>query len=76
LLAESYATPFPDLPEELAGALDCPDFREKSFFDRIIDIFEKDKKDFQKKGENKKGEIRSFLKRIFRNNKPAEYEKN
>lgn len=41
-------TPFAPLPPELAMALDCPDFREKSFFDRLIDIFRDNNIDYQK----------------------------
>ena len=41
-------TPFAPLPPELARALDCPDFREKSFFDRLIDIFRDNNIDYQK----------------------------
>ena len=56
-------TPFPDLPEELQGALDCPDFRDKDFFDRLIDLFQDDKVDFDNAGKRK---IRSVLEKIFR----------
>ncbi len=31
--------PFPPLPPELEKALDCPDFREETFMERLIDIF-------------------------------------
>lgn len=41
-------TPFAPLPPELAMALDCPDFREKSFFNRLIDIFRDNNIDYQK----------------------------
>ncbi len=41
-------TPFAPLPPEQAMALDCPDFREKSFFDRLIDIFRDNNIDYQK----------------------------
>jgi penicillin-binding protein 1A len=57
---------FPDLPPELSDALDCPDFKEKNLFDKIIDIFEKDKKPYEaadKKGERK---IRNFIRKIFK----------
>lgn len=40
--------PFPELPPDLAGALDCPDFRDKTFFDRLIDIFREDEIDYEK----------------------------
>ncbi len=39
-LSEKYLKPFPPLPPELEDALDCPDFRDKSFFDEIIDVFQ------------------------------------
>jgi hypothetical protein len=53
----------PDLPPELQGALDCPDFRDKNFFDRLIDLFEDDKVDFDEASKNK---IRTLLEKIFR----------
>jgi penicillin-binding protein 1A len=46
--------PFPELPPELALALDCPDFREKTFFDRIIDIFREDRTDYKNAGKRRK----------------------
>jgi penicillin-binding protein 1A len=53
-LSDQLFTPFPDLPPELLGALDCPDFREKSFIDKIIDLLGKDKlKDYNKPAEKK-----------------------
>jgi penicillin-binding protein 1A len=54
---------FPDLPPELQGALDCPDFRDKNFFDRLIDLFEDDEVNFDEAGKNK---IRTILEKIFR----------
>lgn len=54
--------PFPELPPELAGALDCPDFRDKTFFDRLIDIFRDDVTDFEKAGKRR----RPFRIRIIR----------
>ena len=62
-LMKELNTPFPDLPDELRGALDCPDFREKSFFDKLIDIFKDDETDFDKAGESK---IKSILRKIFK----------
>ncbi|MFA6128174.1 MAG: transglycosylase domain-containing protein [Bacteroidales bacterium] len=35
---------FPGLPFELQGALDCPDFREENFMDKVKSFFGKDKK--------------------------------
>jgi penicillin-binding protein 1A len=56
-------TPFPDLPAELQGALDCPDFRDKNFFDRLIDLIENDEIDFDEAGKKK---IRIILEKIFK----------
>jgi penicillin-binding protein 1A len=47
-LMQMINRPFPVLPPELAGALDCPDFRDKTFFDRLIDIFREDEIDYEK----------------------------
>lgn len=55
--------PFPELPPELANALDCPDFREKNFFDRLFDLLENKETDFEKTG---KKNIRTILEKIFR----------
>ena len=57
---------FPELSPELAVMLDCPDFREKNFFDRISDLFEKDEKTYnpeKRKGINK---VKELLDRIFK----------
>lgn len=54
--------PFPGLPPELAETMDCPDFREKSFFDRIIDLFNEDVVDYRKAGKRR----RSLFDRIFK----------
>ena len=61
-LMEMISKPFPELPPELAGALDCPDFRDKTFFDRIIDIFRDDEIDYEKAGKRR----RPFRVRIIR----------
>lgn len=56
---------FPDLPPELANALDCPDFKDNNLFDKIIDLFQnkQDKKTIpeEKPKQKKKG----FFKRLF-----------
>ena len=62
-LLKELSTPFPDLPAELQGALDCPDFREKTFFDKLIDLFKDDEVNFDEAGESK---IRSILRKIFK----------
>ena len=68
-LRDSLITTFPDLPPELANALDCPDFKDKNLFDRIIDIFEKDEKTYD--GTEKKVErtVKSILRKIFKKQK-------
>jgi penicillin-binding protein 1A len=62
-LFDKLNCPFPELPPELSNALDCPDFREKNFFDRLFDLLENKETDFEKAG---KKNIRSILEKIFR----------
>jgi len=54
--------PFAPLPPELALALDCPDFRDKSFFDRVIDMFRDNNIDYHKESRRR----RILRGRIFR----------
>ena len=57
--------PFPDLPPDLQGALDCPDFREKNFLNKFMDIFQNKKiyrDEVTKEGKHKK---RGFFRRLF-----------
>ncbi|MFZ2287273.1 MAG: transglycosylase domain-containing protein [Bacteroidales bacterium] len=61
-LMKMISKPFPELPPELAGALDCPDFRDKTFFDRLIDIFKEDEINYEKAGKRR----RPFRIRIIR----------
>jgi penicillin-binding protein 1A len=65
-LKDHLFAPFMELPPELAGALNCPDFKDKNLFDRIIDIFEKDKKTYEDAGAKTERKIRSFLRKIFK----------
>jgi penicillin-binding protein 1A len=65
-LRDHLTAPFPDLTPDLADALDCPDFREKNLFDRIIDIFGKEEKRYDGEGVKVERKIRSFLRKIFR----------
>lgn len=64
-LRKQLITPFPDLPPELAGALDCPDLKEKNIFGKFLDLFHKKKispeKDVNTPIQKKKG----FFKRLF-----------
>ena len=62
VLMKMISKPFPGLPPELAGALDCPDFRDKTFFDRLIDIFKEDEINYEKAGKRR----RPFRIRIIR----------
>lgn len=43
-LTAMLISPYPSIPEELASELDCPDYRELTFFEKVIDIFKSDKK--------------------------------
>jgi len=61
-LMKQISKPFPELPPELAMMLDCPDFREKSFFDRVIDMFRDDEIDYEKAAKRR----RPFRIRIIR----------
>jgi penicillin-binding protein 1A len=65
-LREKFISGFPDLPPELADALDCPDFKEKNFFDRIIDIFERDEKTNKATERKVERKIRGILRKIFK----------
>jgi len=69
-LTKSMVSDFPELPPELAGALDCPDFKDKNLFDRIKDVFEKNKKTYDDSGAKTKTRTKrkkdSFFRKIFR----------
>jgi len=66
LLKERLIAGFPDLPPELANALDCPDFKEKNLFDMIIDIFEKDKKDYEGTEIKAERTLKNIIRKIFK----------
>lgn len=61
-LRQQINVPFPPLPPELAATMQCPDFRDKTFFDRLIDLFDDDRVIFEDAGRRR----RSILRRIFR----------
>ena len=65
-LSQTLIKPFPELPPDLAGALDCPDFREESFFDIIIDIFEKDEKEYDTPERRVQRRVNSILRKILK----------
>jgi penicillin-binding protein 1A len=71
--AESYpelqkilSAGFPELPPELAVMLDCPDFREKNFFDRLTDLFEKDEVTYDPEKRKAINKVKEILDRIFK----------
>ena len=57
---------FPGLPPELAGALDCPDFKEDNLIDKVIDLFKKEKNIFNTEDSTGGSKIRSLIRSIFR----------
>lgn len=61
-IMERIDVPFAPLPPELAMALDCPDFRDKSFFDRLFDVFKDNNIDYRKESRRR----RILRGRIFR----------
>ena len=64
-LRDDLFTAFPELPPDLAGALDCPDFKEKSVLDKFRNLFKKDKIDFDKDADKPKQKKKPFFKRLF-----------
>lgn len=65
-LSEKLIAPFPELPAELEGALDCPDFKEKNVFDKINDLFEDKNVQYNQDEKLSTDKIRSLIKRIFK----------
>ena len=65
-LRESLIMPFPELPPDLAGALDCPDFKDYSLFDIIIDIFGKDEKEYDTPERRVQRRVNSILRKILK----------
>ncbi len=65
-LKDKLIAGFPDLPPELANALDCPDFKEKNLFDMIIDIFDKDKKTYEGTERKIERTIKNIFRKIFK----------
>jgi len=61
-IMERIDVPFAPLPPELAMALDCPDFRDKSFFDRLFDVFKDYNIDYRKESRRR----RILRGRVFR----------
>ncbi len=61
-----HISPFPELPPELSGALDCPDFREENLFDRIMDVIRRDRRVERDRAEREEQRIRNIIQRILR----------
>ena len=56
---------FPDLPPDLQGAIDCPDFEEKNIFNKFIDLFQ-NKKIYRNEGTSgPKHKKKGFFRRLF-----------
>lgn len=56
---------FPELPGELAGAIDCPDFKETDLFDKFFDIFKRGKNIPDKGPPRLERRRKSFFRKIF-----------
>jgi penicillin-binding protein 1A len=61
-----FIASFPDLPPELEGALDCPDFKKDSFVDKFLDLFKKKEIVFNADSAKAERRKRSFFRRIFK----------
>jgi penicillin-binding protein 1A len=64
-LGRQFEAPFPELPPELKGALDCPDFKENNIFDRVRDLFQKKRFAGAPAGNNVKKKRKGFFSRLF-----------
>jgi penicillin-binding protein 1A len=64
-LARQLIAPFPDLPPELADALDCPDFKDNNLFDKFIDLFHNKKDIKENPVEKPKQKKKGFFRRLF-----------
>ncbi len=64
-LTSQLITSFSDLPAELAGALDCPDFREKNILGKFMDLFQRKKIAPDKSVDKPKLKKKGFFKRLF-----------
>jgi len=64
-LSNQLFSHFPDLPPELSGVLDCPDFKEKNLFDKFINIFQNKKINPEKELNKPRQKKRGFFRRLF-----------
>ncbi|MCE5345271.1 MAG: transglycosylase domain-containing protein [Bacteroidales bacterium] len=65
-LSEKLIAPFPDLPPDLEGALDCPDIKEKNVLDKVRDLFKNEKGQYDNDDGLAAKRIRSLIERIFK----------
>ena len=64
-LRKKLVASFPELTPELLAALDCPDFREEGFLDKVLDIFNDGEVIFDKESGRAQRKKKSFLRRLF-----------
>jgi len=64
-------TPFPVLPAEPQSVLDCPDFRQETFMEKVKALFEKDKTTVAPDSQKVKKKRKSIFD-IFRRKKKTE----
>ena len=57
---------FPDLPVDLQGALDCPDFKEKNIMNKFMDLFQNKKIYRNEVTRETRAKRRGFFRRLFR----------
>jgi penicillin-binding protein 1A len=64
-LTQQLISSFPDLPPDLQGVLDCPDFKEKNIINRFMDLFS-NKKIYHNEGvAEPKHKKKGFFRRLF-----------
>jgi penicillin-binding protein 1A len=56
---------FPDLPPDLEGALDCPDFKEKNIVNKFMDLFHNNKIYRNEVNKEPRAKKRGFFRRLF-----------
>ena len=66
-LMKQLTTSFPELPDEIKEALDCPDFMEDDFIDKFRDFFNLDKNIYDRDGEKSSKKKKPFFRRLFKN---------
>lgn len=64
-LMNELISSFPVLTPELAGELDCPDFKEKKILEKFVDFFKRNKISYGKENPGSAPKKKSIFKRIF-----------